>query len=116
MSANVKEIFKDSDFSDEPRSRNRGDSAVAPPQTGSTGDESTLVIPMVAPWESQEQLISENKNYSNASIDMQSQESRDSAIARAGYVKFGLHYPCKWLFGLHNAFLAYKHSLPSTVP
>lgn len=96
MSATVQEILKDSDFSDEPISRNRGDSKATPPQTRGTGDESTITIPMIAPWESQEQLIYENKTVSDPSIDLQSQESRDSAIARAGYVKFKLHYPCKW--------------------
>lgn len=96
MSPAVKEIFEGTDFADNAKTRMRGNSA-ATEATNNTS-ASTLVGAMPTPWESFDKETREKPRASeNATAGITAQEERDTAIARAGYAKAGLHYPCKSL-------------------
>jgi len=93
------DVFKGTDFSDDPMTRARGNSAFSGPAspTFNTNND-TALAGTIAPWESYEKKGSSESDDSRL-LDtpmerIQSQEERDSATARAGYAKAGLHYPC----------------------
>ncbi|KAH8597751.1 hypothetical protein B0O99DRAFT_567957 [Bisporella sp. PMI_857] len=92
MSASVRAVLKGTDFADDAKGRSRGDSNL-PPHTAATGQSgSTLVGAATAtPWDIPgEKDASESGRESDVS---KPQEERDAAIARAVYIKHGLHYP-----------------------
>lgn len=93
MSAAVEDVFKGTDFADDTKTRARGDSGVAPPPTGSTGSDATLVGTVVTPWEAPEKNSWEHGSTAESNEFLKPQEERDAAIAREGYAKAGLNYP-----------------------
>jgi len=94
MSPTVREIFKGTMFSDDAKTRGRGDSNV-PPSTGTT-TSSTLVgsKPSATPWEMPE--LKTEKREGRPESDFVSTEERYTAVARAAYQKLGLDYPCNF--------------------
>jgi len=95
----IRDVFKGTDFSDDSTTRSRGNSAFSGPASPTVYTSNDAAwVGTIAPWESYEKKSSSESDDSRLlETPMErtpSQEERDSATARAGYAKAGLHYPC----------------------